>query len=143
VLYDPRNAVVHNDWAVSLDLFCERQRVNSVSDVLLWRKYGERSWRARLVRESSPVRWASDPPRLILKKMVKCVLATNPGRTALRTACTLAERVAPDTRWNRRAYELAVGISIFLGVREGLVRYSEASVAPSPPMTREKGETRP
>ncbi len=129
VLYDPQNAVLHNDWAVSLDHFCERQRLYSVSDVLLWRKYGERSPRARLVRESSPVRWTSDPPRLILKKMVKCVLATGPGRTAVRMACSFAERVAPDSRWNRRAYELAVGIAIFLGVREGLVRYGGASVA--------------
>jgi len=143
VLYDPQNAVVHNDWAVSLDHFCERQRLNSVSDVLLWEKYGERSPRARLVRESSPVRWTSDPPRLILRKMVKCVLATGPGRTVVRMACSLAERFAPDSRWNRRAYELAVGISIFLGVREGLVRYGGASVAPSPPMTRDRGATRP
>ena len=143
VLYDPQNAVVHNDWAVSLDHFCERQRLNSVSDVLLWRKYGERSPRARLVRESSPIQWRGDPPRLVLKKMVKCVLATGPGRTAVRRACSVAERIAPDSWWNRRAYELAVGVSIFLGVREGLVRYGGASVVPSPPMARERGATKP
>lgn len=130
VLYDPCNVAVHNDWAVSLDQFCERQRLYSISDVLLWRKCGEQSPRARLVRENAPVRWTGDPPRLILKKMVKRLLATAPGRAVVRLACAAAERVAPDSWWNRRTYQLAVGIAILQGVREGLVRYSGLPVAP-------------
>ena len=130
ILYDPHNAIIHNDWAVSLDQFCERQRLYSISDVLLWRKYGDRSPRARLVRENAPVRWTGDPPCLILKKMVKCLLATPPGRAAVRLACAVAERVAPDSWWNRRTYQLAVGIAIRQGVREGLARYSRFPVAP-------------
>lgn len=130
ILYDPHNAIVHNDWAVSLDHFCERQRLYSISDVLLWRKYGEQSPRARLVRENAPVRWMGDPPRLILKKMVKRLLATYSGRPAVRLACAVAERVAPDSWWNRRTYQMAVGIAIFRGVREGLVRYGGPSLAP-------------
>src|SRR5262249_35515739 len=39
VLYDPEIVVKHNDWAVSLERFCERQRMYSISDVLFWRKY--------------------------------------------------------------------------------------------------------
>jgi GT2 family glycosyltransferase len=136
ILYDPKNAVVHNDWAVSLESFCDRQRLYSISDVLLWWKYGERSLRAELVRENGPVRWAGDPPRLILKKMIKRLLATHPGRTGVRLACTFAERVVPDTRWNRRAYELAVGIAIFRGVREGFVRYKGGARAPCRPRRR-------
>lgn len=130
VLYDPCNVALHNDWAVGLDQFCERQRLYSISDVLLWRKYGEQSPRARLVRENSPVRWTADSLRLILKKMVKRLLTTAPGRVAVRLACSAGERVAPDTWWNRRAYELAVGSAIFKGVREGLVRYSGPPAAP-------------
>jgi GT2 family glycosyltransferase len=134
VLYDPCNVALHNDWAVSLDQFCERQRLYSISDVLLWRKYGEQSPRARLVRENGPVRWTADPPRLFLRKMVKRLLASHPGRAAVRLACAVAERVAPDSWSNRRTYELAVGIAIFRGVREGLVRYGEAPVASRPAM---------
>lgn len=136
VLYDPCNTAVHNDWAVSLGHFCERQRLYSISDVLLWRKYGEQSPRARLVRENAPVRWAGDPPRLLLKKTVKRLLATHPGRAAVRLACAVAERVAPDSWWNRRTYELAIGTAIFRGVREGLVRYG------GPPVPSGRGKSR-
>ena len=126
ILYDPCNTAVHNDWAVSLEQFCERQRLYSISDVLLWRKYGERSPRARLVSENSPVRWPGDRPRLVFKKMVKRLLVTPPGKRVVRLANRIAEGVAPDSRWNRSLYELAVGIAIFEGVREGLSRYDGA-----------------
>jgi GT2 family glycosyltransferase len=143
VLYDPCNVALHNDWAVGLDQFCERQRLYSISDVLLWRKYGEQSPRARLVRENSPVQWTADPPRLILKKTAKRLLATAPGRAAVRLACATAERVAPDTSWNRRAYELAVGSAIFKGVREGLVRYRMFPVVPGAGMARDGNTATP
>jgi hypothetical protein len=143
VLYDPCNVAVHNDWAVSLEQFCERQRLYSISDVLLWRKYGEQSPRARLVRENSPVRWTADSPRLILKKMVKRLLATKPGRTTVRLACAVGERMAPDTWWTRRAYQLAVGSAIFKGVREGLVLDSGPFAAPGTGMARDGSAATP
>jgi GT2 family glycosyltransferase len=143
VLYDPYNVALHNDWAVSLDQFCERQRLYSISDVLLWRKYGEQSPRARLVRENSPVRWRRDSARLIVKKMAKQLLATKPGRAAVELACAAAEWVAPDTWWNRRAYELAVGIAIFKGVREGLLRYRGIPVAHRTDMARDRSPAPP
>jgi glycosyltransferase involved in cell wall biosynthesis/GT2 family glycosyltransferase len=128
VLYHPGIVVLHNDWALSLERFCERQRLYSISDVLLWRKYGETSPRSRLVREHAPVAWGVDPPRLILKKAIKRILATNTGQLLVRTACTLAERVAPDTNLSRRAYTTAVAVAIFRGVREGLQRYASPSL---------------
>jgi GT2 family glycosyltransferase len=129
VLFHPGIVAVHNDWAVSLDRFCERQRLYSVSDVLLWRKYGEDCLRARLVRESAPVDWGGDPARLILKKGLKRVLATGPARGAVRLACQVLERLGPDGRWSHRAYEAAIAIAIFRGVREGFRRYGPV---PSP-----------
>ena len=123
ILYDPNIVVIHNDWAVDLDRFCSRQRLYSVSDVLLWRKYGAGSPRAALVRENSPVRWGDDPMRLVAKKTAKRLLATRAGRAALRSFCAFAERAVPDSSCSRRAYDLAVGVAIFGGVREGLRRY--------------------
>jgi len=136
ILYDPNIVVVHNDWADDLDRFCARQRLYSVSDVLLWRKYGERSPRAILVRENSPVRWGDDPVRLVAKKMAKRLLATWAGRAALRSFCTFAERAAPDSLWSRRAYDLAVGVAIFGGVREGLRRYPYGALRDRSPQER-------
>ena len=122
ILYDPDNVALHEDWAVSLPRYCERQRSYSVADVLLYRKYGDRAPRAALVRHNGPAA-PGDGWRERLGKTGKRLLATAPGRAALRLVCAAAERVAPDSRLSRRAYEAAVGLSIFRGVREGLQRY--------------------
>lgn len=133
VIYNPMIVVLHNDWAVSLKQFCRRQRMYSISDVLLWRKYGEASLRAQLVRENAPVDWGADAPKLIVKKLLKWLLATGLGERLMRALCRLAETCAPDSRWNRRTYELAVAVAIFRGVREGWRRY--CSLPPNQVMT--------
>lgn len=122
VLYHPGITVVHDDWAVSLDSFCERQRLYAISDVLLWTKYGERSPRLAVVRENGPIARGDGMGRA-LKKAVKLGLATAPGRALLGAACKLAERVRPDGALSRRAYDAAVAVAIFRGVREGHARY--------------------
>jgi GT2 family glycosyltransferase len=142
ILYDPHNAVVHNDWAVDLGQFCERQKLYSISDVLLWRKYGERTPRARLVHESAPIHWTGDSPWLVLKKLIKRLLATRTGRAMLRRACSIAERAVPDSRLSRHAYQAAVGVAIFQGVREGLRRYGEGSAAARRDLAGHGGTTR-
>ncbi|MGE0132756.1 MAG: glycosyltransferase family 2 protein [Blastocatellales bacterium] len=123
VFYNPGIVVLHNDWAVSLEKFCERQRLYSISDVLLWQKYGADSPRVSLIRQNAPVDWGNDSLRLVCKKLVKRSLATGAGKKLVTLACRIAERLAPDSRLNRRAYETAVGAAIFSGVREGLRRY--------------------
>jgi len=125
MLYHPGIAVRHNDWAVNLPKFCERQWLYSVSDVLLWRKYGDDIPRAELVRQNDRIRWGQDRPGLIFKKLVKSVLALPPGRAMVMGVCRATEALAPDTPVNHRAYQLAAAIAIFRGVREGLRRYPE------------------
>src|SRR5262249_44624552 len=101
------------------------QRLYSRSDVILWRKYGDASPRARLVHENGYINHRADPARLIARKMIKRILVTPAGRFFLRQSCWLAERLAPDSRCNRRLYQLAVGVAIFRGVREGLKHYAK------------------
>lgn len=132
VLYDPDNVVVHNDWAVTLRQFCERQRLYSISDVLLYRKYGDESPRAAMIRENGPGGWRDVSLSRRVKTLLKRVLATRAGRALLHAACRTVERVAPDTRWLRRMYDLAVAVAIFQGVRQGFERYG-ADVARWPP----------
>jgi len=139
VVYNPQIVVVHNDWAVSLERFCERQRLYSVSDVLLWRKYGESSPRARLVHENTPVRWSVDPPGLIAKKILKTALSLQISSLMVRTACKVSERFVPGGKLNRRAYNLAVGQAIFSGVREGLKRYDDSFALTGGRIQLEKG----
>lgn len=123
ILYHPGIVVLHNDWAVSLERFCERQRLYSISDVLLFQKYREASPRARLVRENGPIRWSRDFPWLALKKALKRGLASASGQRMVRACCRASERFAPDSRLTWRAYEAAVALAIFRGVRDGVERY--------------------
>jgi GT2 family glycosyltransferase len=125
IVYNPHIVVVHDDWATTLDRFCERQRLYSISDVLLWKKYGDNSPRARLVNENSPIALRTDRPGIAFKKAAKQVLGSRMGLKALRVGCALAESVVPDTALSRKAYNLAIGCAINRGVREGLKRYSE------------------
>lgn len=138
VLYNPQIKVLHNDWAVSLDRFCHRQKLYSISDVLLWQKYGESSPRARLVRENAPVNWKQDATSLVIRKMIKRVLATKPGNSLIRSVCSITEKLLPDSNWTRRAYTAAVGVAIFSGVREGLSRYGSSAPAARGPAQFEK-----
>ena len=124
VLYDPGNVALHQDWAVTLERYCERQRTYSISDVRLYRMLGEAAVRAPMIRANGPLS-PGDRPGLLARKVVKRALATAPGRALLRALVSLAERVAPDTALNRRAYDASVAVAIFRGVREGLARFPE------------------
>jgi GT2 family glycosyltransferase len=123
LLYHPQIVAVHNDWAVSLESFCRRQQLYSISDVLLCRKYGEASPRFRLVAENGPLGWRRDGLGLTLKKAVKWCLAYLLGGRALRAGVRAIELLAPDTALCHRAYRLALSEAIFSGVREGRRRY--------------------
>jgi glycosyltransferase involved in cell wall biosynthesis len=122
VLYHPQLTTVHNDWAVDLPRFCERQRTYSVADVLLWRKYGDGSPRLTVIHRNGPVRW-SDGPSLIWKKGAKRLLATQPGQSLLLAWCRGIERAAPGSRLSHWSYDIAVAVAIYRGVREGMDRY--------------------
>lgn len=125
VVYDPANVVLHDDWAVSLPRYCERQRLYAVTDALLFRKYGERSPRVELVRANAPPS-SGEGVRIRARKAVKALLATAPARFAVRACTAAAEALFPDRAPSRRLYRLAVGVAIFRGVREGLRRFPEA-----------------
>ena len=123
VLFHPGITVLHNDWAISLEQFCRRQKLYSIPQVLLWKKYGEASPWARLVRESAPINWREDTARILMKKVMKTLLAFVLGESFVQRACRLIERFVPDSKWSRRAYSVAIGIAIFNGVRNGFQRY--------------------
>ncbi len=127
ILFHPGIVVIHNDWAISLDRYCERQRLYSLSDVLLCQKYGIRSPRYSLVKLNSPVRFGQDPPALIATKLLKRLMGSWPARKLIGMACRVLEGLAPDSSYAKRAYHLAIGIAIFRGVRDGFKRYKGGS----------------
>jgi GT2 family glycosyltransferase len=126
VLYDPENVALHQDWAVTLDRYCERQRTYALSDVRLVRLQGAAAERAAMVAANAPIA-RGDGPGLVARKLAKAVLATAPGRALLRGLVAVAERAAPDRAFSRRAYDACVAVAIFRGVREGLARDPETA----------------
>jgi glycosyltransferase involved in cell wall biosynthesis/GT2 family glycosyltransferase len=129
ILYDPRIVAVHEDWAIDLARFCERQRLYSISDVLLCHKYGTANPRWALVTASGPLRMGREPLTLSVKKIAKAALATRPGHTVVDVACQLASFAAPDSALSSRAYDLAAAVAVFEGVREGIRRYGDPIAA--------------
>jgi glycosyltransferase involved in cell wall biosynthesis len=127
MLYHGDLAVRHNDWAIDLERFCERQRTYSLSDVLLWRKYGSDTPRAVLIRENASIAWGQDPPRRVVRKLAKSFLSTRPMRITMLRLCRGLERVCPDTPLCHRAYELTIGAAIYRGVQEGFRKYPAAA----------------
>ena len=132
VLYHPQLVALHNDWADTLERFCERNRIYSKSGVFYWQLHGPACppGRTRLVLENAPIDWKRDTRSLVLKKLLKSVLATPPGPWLVRLGCGLAERFAPESALCWRAYHLRVGLAIFQGVREGWRCYVVSSTAP-------------
>jgi len=126
-MFTPKSVVVHNDWAIDLETFCERQELYSISTVLLWQKYGESSFQIQTVKENSPIDWKNDSSKIIGKKMVKIVFSTSVGYPLAKFACKSIERLAPDTKLCYKAYKTTVALAIFRGVREGFRRYASGS----------------
>jgi GT2 family glycosyltransferase len=123
ILYDASIVGVHNDWATTLESFCERQRLYAVSDVYLWRRLGARSPRVAVINENGPPRWRTDGLLRGAKKRVKSLFATRAGQAILLRTAGVAERVAPDTGVSHFLYDTAVAVAIFRGVREGFRRF--------------------
>ena len=132
VLYEPGIVGVHDDWAVTLERFCERQRLYSISDVLLFRRLGGHSPRLTVICRNGPLRWREDGLSLSLTKLAKALLASPPLRAALTVAAKVVGRLAPDTRPSHALYEAAIAVSIFRGVREGFRLHPARPSDPSP-----------
>jgi hypothetical protein len=98
---------LHQDWAVSLPRYCERQRTYALSDVRLYRMLGARSPRAAMVAANAPIT-GDDAPGLIARKLAKRALASRRRPDAWRfvrwsrspSAClrTARSRAARTTR---------------------------------------------
>jgi len=136
ILYDPQIVAVHEDWAVDLLRFCQRQRLYSISDVLLVQKYGQASPRWPLVQANGPCRLGQEPFIVFAKKLAKATLSNRAGRRALAAATGVAGRAAPDGAITRKSYDMAVAVAIFEGVREGVRRYGDPAAGVDEPERR-------
>jgi GT2 family glycosyltransferase len=119
LVLDDEHEVWHNDHRLTVREFCERQRRGALSAFCLAAKHPDTHAGRPLITENLPIR-ASDPPRVVLKKLAKRALSLPPFEAALFRLAALMERLAPNSRALRRLYWSLFGVAIFKGVREGV-----------------------
>lgn len=124
-IYDPAIRLLHNDERVTLEQFCARQRRGALTSVFLVARHPEEFADRRLLVDNAPIT-RYDPPRMVVKKVVKSLASTRVARAIADGARRMLEYIAPESAVLRRLYTAIVGVHIFRGVREGLQRLPEA-----------------
>jgi GT2 family glycosyltransferase len=119
LVMDDEHEVWHNDHRLTVRDFCERQRRGALSAFCLAVKHPQTHAGRPLIAENLPIR-ARDPAQVVVKKLLKRILALPPFEAALFDLAALVERLAPDSRGLRRLYWSLFGIAIFKGVQEGV-----------------------
>jgi glycosyltransferase involved in cell wall biosynthesis len=116
LLLDTNIHCLQNDNRLTLREYCAREERSAETMPYLVRKYPSEFSEAAYVQENRPIR-AGDAPSVMLKKLVKTVLA---GRTMLELVHRLVDLVeaahGPE-RLLRRLYRMLLGIHLFRGFR--------------------------
>lgn len=118
-IYDKRIVLSHLDQRTNLADFTRRIRQGAVTAGIMAKKYPAEFGSRSLISENAPAS-RRDAPGLLLKKFLKRLVASRPGRATVTISIFLLERIAPDSRLMRSAYWKWCGIWIYIGVRDGL-----------------------
>jgi len=118
-MYDPAVTVIHNDWAIDLRAYMNRQELYSFSSVKLFQLYGADSPQYEVVRQNRSVDFAADPPLLIAKKMLKRLFTKQVSYRSIATLGLIIEKLFPDSSFSWRVYRALTSVAICKGVRKG------------------------
>jgi GT2 family glycosyltransferase len=130
-LYDASLECLHNDQAADLKRYCRFQQRGARDGVRLFAKYPGTYGDSPLPKLNGYVE-RSDPPGLVVRKLVKRLAAITPVTTLIERLVWLAERVGASDRLLHPAYRSLIGIYTFRGWREGLVEEGSQSAPASP-----------
>lgn len=121
ILFDPANAVYHNDWAgTSIRDYCRRQRIYTQTEPIFWQKYGDDYVRPEMVRKNLPPVLKKDGLKLFAWKNFKKALSSDAGQSAIINVCEISEKILPAPAVLWRLYHLAIAGAIYRGFQEGL-----------------------
>ena len=116
LLLDTNIHCLQNDNRLTLRQYCAREERSAETMPYLVRKYPSEFSQAAYVRENRPIR-AGDAPSLMLKKLVKTVLACRAMLDLLHRLVDLVEAAHGPERLLRRLYRMLLGIHLFRGFR--------------------------
>lgn len=117
LLLDTNIHCFHNDNRLTLREYCAREERSAQTMPYLARKYPTELSQTAYVRENCPIR-AGDPPLLVMKKLIKAVLAGKAVLELLHRFVDLAEAAHGPERLLRRLYRTLLGIHLFRGFRQ-------------------------
>jgi GT2 family glycosyltransferase len=123
LVYDRRITLLHDDQRLTLLQFCERQRRGACTAVYLAKLHPGEFASRPLIVENGPLT-RTDPPRTMVKKLVKWGLSRSTCLAVVRAGVRCMERAVPDSKVLQRAYWSVCGLYIFLGVRDGFAAVS-------------------
>ena len=107
------------DQRTNLNDFSKRVSQGTFTAGIMAKKYPDEFGSRPLISENAPAS-RRDGFGLILKKLLKRIVATWPGRTSIRASIWLLDHIAPNSQLMRNAYWKWCGIWIHVGVRDGL-----------------------
>jgi GT2 family glycosyltransferase len=116
LLLDTEIRLMHNDDRLSLRSYCAREERNAQTMPFLARRWPAEFGEVRYVQENRPIR-RGDPPRLLMTKAAKAVLASRPVLAALHRVTTLLEQARVRDEVLRRLYTGLLGLHLFRGFR--------------------------
>ena len=116
LLLDTNIHCLQNDNRLTLRDYCAREERSAETMPYLVRKYPSELGQVPYVRENRPIQ-AGDPPSLMLKKLVKTVLAGSALLELLHRFVRLLEAAHGPERLLRRVYTMLLGIHLFRGFR--------------------------
>jgi GT2 family glycosyltransferase len=130
LIRDDSIRLVHNDQLLTLEQFCAREQRSAATIAVLARIHPEADRGRAFAAVNGPVSRA-DPLGLVVRKLIKSVLAAPAAMAMTRRALGAVEPVLSD-RVLARLYAALVGVHIQQGFRDGAQgRLRERAVDPS------------
>ena len=116
----------HRDYfASSMDRYKPRIRTAAYRAVVLFQKYPELPPHLHMFSDKTPISWGQDPPRLIVRKLVRSMASSRPAMWGMEQLVSALEKRYPASRILPSLYRYIIGGNIFQGYREGLRKFGQ------------------
>jgi GT2 family glycosyltransferase len=122
LLYNP-DAVGYHDSFTTFDQACQHVRSYQAYAVLMMNKHPELRGQVPHLRDKEPIHWGEDDWQLVLRKIVRQILALPPSIWLMKQLIAILEKWYPRPSWLRFMYWKVLGSYLLLGFRDGVRRY--------------------
>lgn len=123
----------HRDYVLrSLDDYKKRMRTAAYRAVVLFQRYPELLSHVPMFYDKTPIVWGQDPPRLIVRKLVRALASSRPVLWSMEQIAYVLEKRYPASALLAPLYRYIVGGYVFQGYRRGLSEFGQIRTAGHP-----------